>query len=95
MSDYNEGNRLVNSGKCQDILDPTAPFDPYDHDTAKQNKIGFLGNALFVIVGWSTWLLTSGIFTEVNQLRRVLPEKDKLFADSDFSLELGNIILCL
>ena len=86
------GHLGVNSERSPNVLDPTAPFDPYEHLYSKRNTLGIFGNAMFVIVGWSTWLLTSGIFTEVNHLQCVLPEKDQLFADSDFSLEMGNVI---
>ena len=81
----------------QDSLDETAPFDPLDHVGSgwggdQAPRLGWTGSVLFGCIGMATWLLTSGIFTEDNQLKRELPEGNRIFANSDVSLEMGNII---
>ena len=81
------------------FLDPTQPFDPldkgnYDMDQKSNSRaINVFHIMSFFLIGTSSWLLVTGIFTECNVLvnEKISPEGRRIFAASDLAIELGNI----
>ena len=88
------------------FLDPTSPFDPLDKNNySSGNPLLEGGNGRsssftkkiptfisFFLIGISSWLLVTGIFTECNVLAKTAPEGKKIFAASDLAIEMGNIV---
>lgn len=87
------------------FLDPTSPFDPLDKNNYSGNPLLEGGNGRsssfkkkiptlisFFLIGISSWLLVTGIFTECNVLAKTAPEGKKIFAASDLAIEMGNIV---
>ena len=82
------------------FLDPTQPFDPldtgnYDSDQKSiSRRTGLCHIISFFLIGTSSWLLVTGIFTECNVLvnEKISPEGRRIFAASDLAIEMGNIV---
>ena len=83
------------------FLDPTSPFDPLDKNNYSGNPLLEGGNGRsssfkkkiptlisFFLIGISSWLLVTGIFTECNVLAKTAPEGKKIFAASDLAINL-------
>ena len=81
------------------FLDPTQPFDPldkgnYESDQKSNSRATYIFHIMsFFLIGTSSWLLVTGIFTECNVLvnEKISPEGRRIFAASDLAIELGNI----
>ena len=98
----------ISSTSKASFLDPTQPFDPLEDGKYSADHPLLLGNGAgksslrkkfplffsFFLIGISSWLLVTGIFTECNVLvyNKISPEGKNIFAASDLAIEMGNVV---
>ena len=78
-------------------LDPTQPFDPldkgnYDSDQKSNSRATYTFHIMsFFLIGTSSWLLVTGIFTECNVLvnEKISPEGRRIFRSQRLSHRAG------
>ena len=98
----------ISSTSKASFLDPTQPFDPLEDGKYSADHPLLLDNGAgksslrkkcpilfsFFLIGISSWLLVTGIFTECNVLvyNKISPEGKNIFAASDLAIEMGNVV---